>query len=67
MMNDSRPLVEYRGYSMQVLDRKRRRVIGLNGMNCLIGDEPLSAGIVKQAMVFPGEMVRTALAKMLSD
>ena len=48
---------------MRGLDREHFRVIYLNGMNSLIGDETLSAGTVNQAMVYPREVVRSALAK----
>lgn len=63
IMSDSRTVVEYLGYSMRGLDREHFRVIYLNGMNSLIGDETLSAGTVNQAMVYPREVVRSALAK----
>ncbi len=63
IINNSRTVVDYLGFSMRGLDREHFRVIYLNGMNSLIGDETLSAGTVNQATVYPREVVRSALAK----
>ncbi len=63
IMPNSRAVVEYLGYSMRGLDREHLRIIYMNGMNSLIGDETISAGTVNQATVYPREVVRSALAK----
>ena len=54
-------VVDYLTHSMKGLKREHFKVLYLDGMNRLIADEDVSTGTVGQAMVYPREVMKSAL------
>lgn len=54
-------VVDYFTHSMKGLKREHFKVLYLDGMNRLIADEDVSTGTVGQAVVYPREVMKSAL------
>ncbi len=54
-------VVDYLTHSMKGLKREHFKVLYLDGMNRLIADEDVSSGTVGQAVVYPREVMKSAL------
>lgn len=54
-------VVDYLTHSMKGLTREHFKVLYLDGMNRLIADEDVSSGTVGQAVVYPREVMKSAL------
>jgi len=61
LLNCSDAVVDYLNHSMRGLRTEHFKVLYLNGMNRLITNEDISKGTVNQAIVYPREVVKSAL------
>ena len=61
LLNHPRAVVDYLSHSMRGLQTEHFKVLYLNGRNGLIHDEDISKGTVGHAIVYPREVMRSAL------
>ena len=61
LMNCAQAVVDYLSHSMRGLKVEHFRVLYLDATNQLIDEEDLSKGTVGQAMVYPREVIKSAL------
>ena len=58
---NSQALLDYLSFDMAYLPSERLRVLFLNAQNRLLADETVSYGSIKEAPLYPREIIRRAL------